>query len=73
MKFFFFLEIAVIGKIPNREKKKIPDLGPGPDQIPDLVLDPKARETKGEQEKKNVQFFFLYDFLFASFNYFKKK
>ena len=65
--FSIFSEIAVIGKIPNHEKKKIPDLGPGPDQIPDLVLDPKARETKGGQEKKKIQFFFLYDFLSASF------
>ena len=49
----FFLEIAVIVKTLRQEKKKIPDLGPGPDQIPDLVLGPKAKETKGKQEKRN--------------------
>ena len=42
-----FLEIAGIVRTLRQEKKKIPDLGPGPDQIPDLVLGPKAKETKG--------------------------
>ena len=49
----FFLEIAGIVRTLRQEKKKIPDLGPGPDQIPDLVLGPKAKETKGKQEKRN--------------------
>ena len=49
----FYLEIAGIVKTLRQEKKKIPDLGPGPDQIPDLVLGPKAKETKGKQEKRN--------------------
>ena len=49
----FFLEIAGIVRTLRQEKKKIPDLGPGPDQIPDLVLGPKAKETKGKQDKRN--------------------